>query len=100
MSMYREHKVYGKGDPSVVELDRKGTDQLLKMIANIFEHEVSDQSHSDFLRALDAKSLQTAERLIEAGALSPVQRSFVEFVELCERKERETGQPCRIVATY
>lgn len=23
-------------------------------------------------------------------------KSFVDFVELCERKERETGQPCRI----
>ena len=23
-------------------------------------------------------------------------KSFVDFVELCERKERETGRPCRI----
>jgi hypothetical protein len=100
MSMYREHKVYGAGDPSLVDLDQKETDQLLKMISNIFEHEVRDESHKDFVRALDAKSLETAKRLIEAGALAPVQRSFVKFVELCERKERETGQPCRIVASY
>jgi DNA polymerase III sliding clamp (beta) subunit (PCNA family) len=25
-------------------------------------------------------------------------KSFVDFVELCERKERETGKPCRIAA--
>ena len=30
----------------------------------------------------------------------PVVQSFVEFVELCERKERETGEPCNITASY
>jgi hypothetical protein len=29
-----------------------------------------------------------------------VLESFSDFVELCERKERETGQPCSIVASY
>jgi hypothetical protein len=29
-----------------------------------------------------------------------VLQSFSDFVELCERKERETGQPCTIVASY
>jgi len=29
-----------------------------------------------------------------------VLKSFSDFVELCERKERETGQPCSIVACY
>jgi len=27
-------------------------------------------------------------------------KSFVDFVDLCERKERETGKPCRISARY
>jgi hypothetical protein len=26
--------------------------------------------------------------------------SFRDFVALCERKERETGKPCRIIASY
>jgi hypothetical protein len=26
--------------------------------------------------------------------------SFRHFVELCERKEAETGEPCRITASY
>ena len=30
---------------------------------------------------------------------NPVVRSFVDFVELCERKERETGEPVTIVAS-
>lgn len=29
-----------------------------------------------------------------------VQQSFTAFVELCERKERETGEPCLIIASY
>ena len=29
-----------------------------------------------------------------------VLKSFSDFVELCERKERETGEPCSIVACY
>ena len=29
-----------------------------------------------------------------------VMRSFVDFVELCERKEHETGQPVTITASY
>lgn len=29
-----------------------------------------------------------------------VLKSFTEFVELCERKERETGEPCTIAASY
>ena len=27
-------------------------------------------------------------------------RSFIDFVELCEEKERETGEPVQIVASY
>lgn len=29
-----------------------------------------------------------------------VLKSFTDFVELCERKERETGEPVRIAARY
>ena len=29
-----------------------------------------------------------------------VVQSFVDFVELCEAKERDMGEPCRIVASY
>ena len=30
----------------------------------------------------------------------PVIKSFADFVELCERKERETGEPVTILASY
>lgn len=30
---------------------------------------------------------------------SPVLRAFVDFVELAERKEKETGEPCRVLVS-
>jgi hypothetical protein len=36
----------------------------------------------------------------EAEEIAEVLQSFREFIELCERKERETGGPCRIIASY
>jgi hypothetical protein len=99
LSMYRECKVYGNGDPAVISLDN-GADALLKSLANIFENEIHDVSHQAFVSALTPESLETAKRLIEAGALAPVHQSFVQFVELCERVEAQTGEPCLICASY
>jgi hypothetical protein len=100
LSMYREHKVYGGGDPAVVDLSRDGVGALIRAIAKAVPEAAIDQSHLFFARKLSQKTLATAQRLIDAGALAPVQKSFVDFVELCARKEAETGKPCRIIASY
>jgi hypothetical protein len=36
----------------------------------------------------------------EAEAIEPVLQSYRDFVELCARKEDETGHPCLIIASY
>lgn len=36
----------------------------------------------------------------EVSERDPVVQSFVQFVELAESKERETGKPCRVIASY
>jgi hypothetical protein len=36
----------------------------------------------------------------DAKAVEEVKRSFRDFVSLCERKEAETGEPVRIIASY
>jgi hypothetical protein len=36
----------------------------------------------------------------DATAIAEVMRSFVDFVELCEAKERETGEPVVIIASF
>jgi hypothetical protein len=101
MSMYREHKVYGEGDPKALKIDA-GSDAsaLLKCVVDIFENEMPDTSHLAFVEGLTDESLETAKSLIASGVLPSVQKSFVDFVELCERKEAATGEPCRIIASY
>jgi hypothetical protein len=36
----------------------------------------------------------------EAKEIEAVKQSFRDFVALCERKEKETGEPVRIIASY
>jgi hypothetical protein len=96
MHLYREHKVYGGGkDPSRIELA-----DLEKALRNVGMKEVADVSHEDFAAGLTPKSIATAEKLIAGKLLPDTAQAFVDFVELCERKERETGEPVRIIASY
>jgi hypothetical protein len=97
MHLYREHKVYGDGkDPG--RLDDLA--DLKSAIANIFGTEVADISHTDFVAALQPESIATAEQLIAGGMLPDTAQSFVDFVELCERQEQKTGEPCTVHASY
>jgi hypothetical protein len=60
--------------------------------------------------ALEARlpaALEAAERRArevhdqtDAAAIERVLKSYRDFVALCERKERETGVPCIIIASY
>lgn len=47
--------------------------------------------------AIERGRLVYKEKLTEA---SPEVQSFVQFVELAERKEEETGEPCTVYASY
>jgi len=59
-----------------------------------------------FLRARLAQVLRIAakrqvtvyHRATDDEAAKEALKSFVDFVDLCDRKERETGKPCRISA--
>jgi hypothetical protein len=96
MHLYRDNKLYGGGkDPSVVDIA-----QLPATLAKVFRDERPDVSHDEFARALDARSIETAKTLINVGLLPDGPKSLVDFVELCERKELETGEPCSITASY
>lgn len=41
-----------------------------------------------------------ARRVYEEDASPELLKSYEQFVALCERKEAETGKPCRIFASY
>lgn len=96
MHLYREHKLYGGGkDPSATTLE-----ELPSVLRNTLAHEPSDDTHEAFAAALLPESIATAAQLIADRMLPTTALAFVDFVELCEAKERETGEPCRITASF
>jgi hypothetical protein len=95
MHIYREQKLYGEGrDPSRIELG-----QLSATLTNVFRNEIPEDAHTAFAASLSPESIAHAKNLIESGILADTAKSFVDFMELCERKERDQGVPCTIVAS-
>ena len=54
----------------------------------------------EVLSAARRRQVQVYARSAESEDTKVALKSFVDFVELCERKELETGKPCRIVARF
>jgi hypothetical protein len=52
------------------------------------------------LRAGLERQALVYDRQADHEAAKVALKSFIDFVDLCERKERETGKPCRITARY
>jgi hypothetical protein len=100
VSMYRQAKLYSDADLLALRLDASDGKVLRQELLRLCETMADMVSHTDIGRSLSRESPQSAARLIESRALPPAHQSFVDFVELCERKERETGSPCRILASY
>lgn len=102
LSMFREHKVYGgPKDPSILEIEAlEGKDgKPPEFLTGLFET-MKDESHKEIAEQLNAASIAHAKTLIEGGILPDYAQSFVDFVVLCEEKEKENGEPCMIRASY
>jgi hypothetical protein len=50
--------------------------------------------------ALVEERARTVYGETDAAAIAEVKQSFVDFVELCEAKERATGEPVLIIASF
>lgn len=97
LAMIREKKIYGKNDPSKLVFEEGGLEKLQENLKHIFSNETKKDAQDAY--ALDAETLATGKRLIEMKALPDYAQTFVDFVELCEKKEKETGEPCTIIAS-
>lgn len=70
------------------------------------EHTAGAPIAAEVLRERLPKTIATAierERSVYGNVTTEdddVVRAFIDFVELCERKEEETGEPVRILASY
>jgi hypothetical protein len=84
MHLYREQKLYGGGpDPSRIEIGQLGA-----TLAAVFKKEIPEDTHTAFAASLSPESIAHAKTLIGSGILPDTAKSFVDFVELCEAKER------------
>lgn len=103
LSLFREKNVYGAEAPEVgkynIEHDGDMT-ALVEGLKNVFNNEMTDNSHEEIAKAFDEESLKSGQRLIDLGTLPVATQSFVDFVVLCEKKEKELGEPCEIIASY
>ena len=81
------------------------------LVPEAFDHEAHPDGAripAETLRERLPETLETATRrqclVYDEGPdnqnTRTVLKSFRDFVELCERKERETGEPCSIRASY
>lgn len=100
IAIYRNHVVYGEAekDPSHIALDEGGS--ITKTIANVFAGIASagKQTH-ELVASITPEQLEGARKLIEKRDLPDFVLSFVDFVELAERIEKEKGEPCRVIVS-
>ena len=55
---------------------------------------------AEVLRMAAKRQLAVYHRPADDASAKEALKSFADFVNLCERKERETGNPCRISVRY
>ena len=95
LSIVREAKLYSKERDKIRIED---TGKLLNIILDIFNSPKT--GHKEIVEQFTPETLKHVERMIEEKILPKYAQSFVDFVELCEKKEKETGEPCVIEASY
>jgi hypothetical protein len=100
VAIYRQETVYGQGiDPS--NLGNIGDDLeagLRPHLAAIFAT-IQDRSATEIVANTTDEQKRQANELIAKRKLPDYALSFVDFVDLAEKKEKETGEPCRVIVS-
>lgn len=98
LAIYREHVVYGEGERSVIDVEDK--DKLVNTLMNSLTDalEIKNQNLDEF--RFNDEQVRAVKELIASRRLDKYALTFVDFVELAERKENETGKPCTVIASY
>lgn len=109
---YRHHVVYGESldDPAIIEMDEKTPPDadvleavmkdrgVVKALAFALA-QTQDRTASEISAQFTDEQKRQMEEVIKRRTLPSYLMAFVDFVELAERKEKETGAPCRIVVS-
>lgn len=89
-TIYRHHVLYDD-EPATFE-----TNDIVEAMSKLFVN-MRDESHATLQP--DAEQLRQTEALIKERKLPDYALAYVDFVELAERKEAETGKPCRVLVS-
>ena len=106
MALFRYAKVYGDEEPGPRILPMNGEGDVPKAIAALYapggeiDRARKGEEGDSFARNVPKVAIQACSEAIASRMLPEFALAFVDFVELCERKEAQTGEPCRIVASY
>lgn len=92
IAIHRNTKLYGR-DNDPISVTFEGLQDKLK---NVFAVEMKDDSAKEIAKTIDADTIAHINNMIEGKLLPDYAQAFVDFVELCERKEAEAGEPCEI----
>lgn len=98
VALYRHFAVYEQGrDPAFLG-DVNDGETLTRALTRVFaEIAAAPESRHDV--RLTEEQHNAVQRKIEARDLPGYALAFVDFVELAERKERQTGEPCRVIVS-
>lgn len=104
LAVYRDHIVYhGEKEPGVITETDGGISALASTLTGVFsdiEKMKAGKDETDLGDSLSFEQKTAVANLIGSRQLPDYALSFVDFVELAERKEAETGKPCTVVASY
>jgi len=77
-------------------VDVEDREAFFKTMAEVFQA-MADHSHKEI--TLRVEQREQIEQRIAKRELPPYALSFVDFVELAEKKEAETGEPCEVIVS-
>lgn len=106
LSLLRAATVYGEDScPGVINIDNEGLDSVMEMVKGaLAEAErvgtTAGETESVALEGMPDGLLDAVSSKIVSRDLPDYALSFVDFVELAERKEKELGKPVRVYASY
>lgn len=103
LALIREAVVYGGDNPAIIEM--KGDNDLGKSLRNCFSEikRIGETEGCTELVALEDVPQGVFEAIklsIASHTLPDYALAYVEFVELAEQKESETGEPVSVYASY
>lgn len=97
-AIYRNHIVYEQGsDPSLIDLSKDA--DVATVLANLitsFKPKFSKGDEVDIAKHFNVEQVRAITEVISKRALPDYALAFVDFVELAEAKEKQTGKSCSV----